>query len=78
MKRTSHACPARVAGVSITEDGVKHRTYSHAPVNASPEKVPYRSFDPVEGHCTISLITKKKNARVVITVLATADQIMIL
>jgi hypothetical protein len=57
---------------------MKHSPNSNAPVNASTNKVPNRSFDLFEGHSTISFTTKKKKARVVITVLATADQIMIL
>jgi len=62
----------------IPKNGVKYRTDSHAPVNASTDKVPYRRFDLFEGHYTISFTTKNKNAPTVITVLATADQIMIL
>jgi hypothetical protein len=55
---------------------VKHRTDSNAPVNAGTDEIPDCSCDLFKGHCATTLITKKKNERVVITVFATADQIM--
>ena len=55
---------------------MKHRTDSNAPINAGADEIPNCSCDLLKGHCATALITKKQNERVVITVFATADQIM--
>jgi hypothetical protein len=55
---------------------VKHRTKPNAKINESTCKVPDYIFYLFKRHSSISFTTKKKNARVVITVFATADQIM--
>jgi hypothetical protein len=62
--------------LSIPKNSVKHSTKSNAAINESPCKVPDCIFYLVKGHSTISFTIKKKNARAVITVFATADQIM--
>jgi hypothetical protein len=49
---------------------VKHRTDSNAPINASTDEIPDCGCDLFKGHCVTTLNTKKKNERVVITVLA--------
>jgi hypothetical protein len=55
---------------------VKHRTDSNAPINAGTDEIPDCGCGLFKSHCATTLKTKKKNERVVITVLATADQIM--
>ncbi len=59
----------------VAENGVKHRTDGYAEVDEDAKEVPDYGFDFVHS---ITLSTaKKKKAAVVITVLATADQIRI-
>lgn len=60
----------------MPKNGVEHRTGPHTKIKECSEQIPDDGFNFVEGHHSTSFSTKKKNARVVITVLATADQIM--
>ena len=62
----------------ITQKGVEHSSPSNAQINECTKKVPYNFFYIVEGHLNSPLIIKKKKARVVMIVLATADTSMIL
>ena len=62
----------------ITQKGVEHSSPSNAQINECAKKVPYNFFYIVEGHLNSPLITKKKKARVVTIVLATADPSIIL